>query len=101
MFYRDYLSKKGFQFFWSHWTGHTCLIEPEEIIKIMKDLGKNTYELNFYKKHLIKNSNDPCIHPINGLIDRFEYDNKIDTPKKMNINFEKEIYKEFELIFKL
>lgn len=101
MYYQDYLKEKGFQFFWSHWTGHTCLIEPETIINMMKDLGKNNYELNFYEKHLVKNSNNPCIHSINGLIDRHDYDKEIDPPKKMNVNFKKKIYKEFELIFTL
>ena len=80
MYYKDYLSKKGFQFYWSHWKGHTCLIEPESIIKIMKDLGIYKYKLNFLK--LVNNSNDTCIHSINGLIDRHEYDEKIDPQKK-------------------
>lgn len=99
MYYQDYLSEKGFQFYWSHWTGHTCLIEPETIIKIMKDLGKNTYELNFL--NIVKDSNDTCIHSINGLIDRHAYNKEIDPPKEMNVNFKKKIYKEFELIFTL
>ena len=101
MYYQDYLSNKGFQFYWSHWKGHTCLIEPETIINIMKEFGENNYKLNFYHKHLVKNSNDTCIHSINGLIDRHHYDKNIDPPKKMNVNFEKNIYKEFELIFTL
>ena len=101
MYYLDYLKPLGFQFFWSHWVGHTCLIEPNEIIKIMQKLGQTKYQLNFKEKHKIKNSADPCIHPINGKIDRFEYNSKIDPPKKMNVNFEKNIYKEFELIFTL
>ena len=67
----------------------------------MKDLGKNTYKLNFYKKNLVENSNDPCIHSINGLIDRHGYDKKIDPNKTMNVNFKQQIYKEFELIFTL
>jgi hypothetical protein len=101
MYYLDYLSKLGFQFFWSHWTGHTCLIEPNTIINIMKKLGQTNYKLNFKEKHKIHNSNDPCIHSINGLIDRHGYAEKIDPPKKFNVKFEKDIYKEFELIFNL
>ena len=97
MYFRDYLSKKGLQFYWSYWRGHTCLIEPETIIKIMKDLGKNNYELNFL--HIVENSNDPSIHSINGLIDRHEYDSTIDPKKNFDIIFDKKIYKEFELIF--
>lgn len=65
----------------------------------MKSLGVNTYELNFLK--IVENSNDTCIHSINGLIDRHAYNKEIDPPKKMNVNFEKKIYKEFELIFTL
>tara|TARA_Y100000992_G_scaffold48665_1_gene28444 strand:+ start:5903 stop:6550 length:648 start_codon:yes stop_codon:yes gene_type:complete len=99
MYYQNYLSKKGFQFYWSHWTGHTCLIEPETIIKIMEELGNNTYELNFL--NLVENSNDPCIHSINGLINRHAYDKKIDPPKIFDVCFEESIYKEFELIFKV
>jgi hypothetical protein len=101
MYYQAYLSEKGFQFYWSHWDGHTCLIEPKTIIKIMKELGQNNYKLNFHEKTRVKSSNDPCIHSINGLINRHAYDNKKDPPKKMNVNFEKKIYKEFELIFRL
>lgn len=101
MYYLDYLKPLGFQFYWSHWTGHTCLIEPMEIIKIMKKLGQTKYQLNFKETHLIKNSADPCIHPINGKIDRHGYNSKIDPPKKMNVNFKEKIYKEFELIFTL
>ena len=85
MYYKDYLSKKGFQFYWSYWTGHTYLIEPDEIINIMKKLGKTNYELNFYEKIRVKDSNDSCIHSVNGLIDRHQYDEKIDPPKKKKI----------------
>lgn len=101
MYYIDYLKPLGFQFFWSHWVGHTCLIEPNEIIKIMQKLGVTKYQLNFKEKHKVKNSADPCIHPINGKIDRHSYDSNIDPPKNHNIIFEKSIYKEFELIFSL
>lgn len=101
MFYQDYLSNKGLQFFWTNWTGHTCLIEPDSIISIMKELGKTDYTLNFHEKHKVLNCNNPCIHPINGLADRHDYDITIDPPKETNICFEKDIYKEFELIFTL
>ena len=101
MYYKDYLSEMGFQFFWSHWTGHTCLIEPKTIINIMKKLGQTNYKLNFNEKHKIRDSNDPCIHSINGLIDRHGYNNEIEISKKKNIKFEKDIYNKFELIFTL
>ena len=91
MFYKNYLKEKGFQFFWSHWREHTCLIEPYTIINIMKYLGINTYELKYL--HHVKNSNEPCIHSINGLIDRHDYDRKIDPPKEMNFEFKKKFIK--------
>ena len=65
----------------------------------MEKLGVTKYQLNFKEKHKIKNSADPCIHPINGKIDKHNYDSKIDPPKEHAITFEKDIYKEFELIF--
>lgn len=99
MYYLDYLSNLGFQFYWSHWVGHTCLIEPDTIIDMMEKLGQTKFELKF--NHKIENSNHPCIHSINGLIDRHDFDPKVDPPKKLNVEFEKEIYKEFELIFTL
>lgn len=99
MYYIDYLKPLGFQFYWSHWRGHTYLIEPGEIIEIMKNLGKTKYTLNFVK--LVNDSNDSCIHSINGLIDRHAYDKKIDPPKKLNYKFKKDIYKEFEIVFEL
>lgn len=101
MYYQSYLSSMGFQFYWSNWTGHTCMIEPDTIINIMKKLGKNNYKLNFYEKHKIIDSNNNCIHSIHGLIDRHHYDENIDPPKQLNIFFNKELYKEFELIFTL
>ena len=101
MFYKEYLSKLGLQFFWSHWVGHTYLIEPDEIIDIMKKLGKTDYKLNFKEKHRILGSENKDIQPIGCDIDRFEYDENIDPPKDMNIIFDKKIYKEFEIIFYL
>lgn len=74
MFYKDYLAENGFQFYWSNWRGHTCLIEPDKIIEIMKNLGINKYKLKFL--HIVKNSNNNCIHSINGLIDRHAYKKK-------------------------
>ena len=101
MYYIEYLSKLGLQFYWSHWTGHTCLIEPPRIIEIMKKLGYNKYNLILNKRHLVKSSSDSCIHSINGLIDRHHYDKTIDPPKNGNIIFKKDIYKEFTLVFDL
>jgi len=99
MFYLDYLSKRGFQFYWSNWTGHTCMVEPKAIIAIMEKLGYTNYKLNFLK--IVKDSNDKCIHSINGLKDRHKFNRKIDPPKRMNVRFDKNIYKEFELIYTL
>ena len=101
MYYEDYLSELGFHFFWSYWKGITYLIEPDTIISIMKKYNINNYELNFQEKHRVLNSNNPCIHSINGLIDRHDYDETIDPPKKMDVVFEKKLYREFELIFHL
>ena len=101
MYYQTYLSELGFQFYWSHWRGHTCLIEPHTIIDIMKDFGQTNYKLNFKEKHKVENSSNTCIHSINGLIDRHHYDKTIDPPKKNNVPFKKDLYKEFELIFTL
>lgn len=101
MFYEEYLAEKGLQFYWSNWTGHTCLIEPDAIINIMRKLGKTNYVLNFHEKNKVLNSNEPCIHSIRGISDRHDYDVTIDPPKEMNISFDKDIYKEFELIFTL
>lgn len=91
MFYLDYLKRFKLQFFWSHWTGHTCLIEPYDIINIMKQYGINNYELNFKDKHIIKDSSNINLQLINCDIDRFEYDANVDPPKNMNIIFDKKI----------
>jgi hypothetical protein len=101
MYYKEYLSKLGFQFYWSHWRGHTYLIEPDEIIEIMKKLGITKYELNFKEKHRIHGSDNKAIQPIGCAIDRHGYDKSIDPPKDMNVIFKKPLYKEFELIFHL
>ena len=106
MYYLDYLKPLGFQFYWSHWRGHTYLIEPDEILEIVDEITKAScekiewsHELNFINK--VNSSTDPCIHPINGHLDRHAYDSNIDPPKEMDVVFEKDIYREFELIITL
>ena len=98
MFYDAYLRNLGLRFYWSHWRGHTCHIEPNKIIQIMKKHGVTNYRLGYISP--VSSSSDTVIHPINGLIDRHHYDPKKDPPKRMNVPL-KGIYKEFELIFTL
>lgn len=97
MFYISDLSSQNLQFYWSHWRGHTCLIEANDIIQMMERMNISHYTLNYLNQ--VHNSSDPSIHPKNGLIDRHAYDPRIDPPKPSNIVFSKKIYKEFELIF--
>ena len=99
MFYKDYLAPQGYQFFWSHWKGHTCHVEPDQIIAMMKTLGCRQYKLNYIGR--VVTSTDPCIHPINGHIDRHEYDPLLDPPKPMDVAFTQNIFKEFEFVFTL
>jgi hypothetical protein len=98
MFYSKYLNELGFQFYWSNWRGHTCHIEPDEIVQIMDEFGYSKYNLMYTRK--VHSSKDPCIHPLGGKIDRHDYDRKIDPPKNHEVNFEN-IHGEFELIFDL
>ena len=93
-FYDNYLKEKGFRFFWSHWTGHTCHVEPDDIIKILKKYNISNYELNYLRQ--VEDSSDTTIQPFNCDIDRFDYDPEIDPPKEMGIKLEN-IYKEFEI----
>ena len=98
MFSSKYLNELGFKFFWSSWKGHTLHIEANEMIKIMAELGIVKYQIKYLKP--VENSNDDCIHPLNGLMDRHGYDEKIDPYKEKNIKFEN-LYKEFDLLFTL
>ena len=106
MYYIDYLKPMGFQFYWSHWKGHTCLVEPPKLIEIMGRIAQSAgliykknidYELNFLKS--VETSSDPSIHSASGLIDRHAYDPEVDPPKRTDVTFTKKLYKEFELIF--
>ena len=99
MYYLDYLKPMGLQFYWSHWSGHTCLVEPDKLIEIMRDLGQTRYNLNFLRP--VETSSDPCIHPASGLIDRHDYDPEVDPAKETDVTFANKTYKEFELVFSL
>jgi hypothetical protein len=107
MYYIDYLKPMGFQFYWSHWRGHPCLIEPHKILDIVAKSAISmgwtqdniSHELRFLDR--VESSSDPCIHAASGLIDRHDFNPKIDPPKNGFVKFEREIYKEFELVFTL
>lgn len=107
MYYLDYLKPMGFQFYWSHWTGHTCLVEPYEILRMMANIAlsmgltpKNiSHELTWGDR--VESSSDPCIHAASGLIDRHSFDPSIDPPKDQNVKFDRDIHKEFILVFTL
>ena len=98
MFSSKYLNELGFKFYWSSWKAHPLHIEPNDMIKIMSELGIVNYQIKYLKP--VENSNDDCIHPVDGLVDRHGYDEKVDPPKEKNIKFEN-LYKEFDLLFQL
>lgn len=98
MFYKAALAQKGVQFYWTHWTGHTCLVEPVQLISIMRELGATKFKLNY--RQPVRSSNDPCIHSVLGKIDRHAYNPVIDPPKPLHVPLDN-IYKEFELTFSL
>jgi SAM-dependent methyltransferase len=101
MFYEKYLSELGLQFYWSSWTGHSCHIEPEKIIELAKThIPKNSFKHKLNYRSEVKTSADSCVHPLNGKIDRHDYNPKKDPPKNNNIKLEN-IYKEFELYIHL
>lgn len=100
MFYSNYLSKHGFKFYWSDWRGHTLMIEPDEILKIIHQSSKiASSEISYIKQ--VESSSNECIHPLGSKRDRHQYDSSIDPPKAMGFIFDKPLYKEFELIVKL
>jgi|LakMenE01Jun11ns_1017448.scaffolds.fasta_scaffold9957414_4 hypothetical protein len=99
MFYEDYLASYGFKFYWSDWKGHTLMIEPEDILALIDQHLVDSHEVRYIKR--VESSSDSCIHSLESQTDRHEYDVSIDPPKRMNIIFDRPIYKEFELTIKL
>ena len=99
MFYIDFLSSLGLQFYWSNWTGHTLIVEPTDILKMLPTRMTDMSEIKYIKPVL--DSSDKCIHALNGLKDRHDYDSTVDPHKHMDIKFNPIIYREFELIIKL
>ena len=99
MFYLDYLASYGLKFYWSDWKGHTLMIEPGDILAMIDRHLIDSFEVRYIKQ--VESSSDTCIHPLEGKTDRHEYDALIDPPKRMNIVFDRPIYKEFELTIKL
>lgn len=107
MYYLDYLKPLGFQFYWSNWVGHTCLIEPDEIIQVMNKLAFESgttvlFDLQFKEELRVKSSADPCVFPIGSEIDRnSDYNADIDPPKNCGLIFGRDIFRSFELFFKI
>ena len=99
MFYDDYLKKKGLRFYWAHWTGHPCHIEPDHITKILEKCKVTNYKIKYLEP--VISSSDPSIHPINGQKDRRNYNRWIDPPPKPRKVKSENIYKKFEILINL
>jgi SAM-dependent methyltransferase len=87
----EYLKELGLKTFYSHWTGHTCMVHLSELLEIFKE-----YRTNLEMIKLLKDSNAKEIHPISSPIDQFEYNSDIHQPKPY-FKFNREIYREFAL----
>jgi len=98
MFYDEYLKERRLRFYWAHWTGHTCHVEPDHIIKILEKYKITNFEVKNIDP--VISSSNSSIHPIDGKKDRHSYRRWIDPPKPRKIELEN-IYEKFEILIKL
>lgn len=95
------LFKNGFKTYYSHWSGHTSLTSSYEFYKILEECRQEKHIKDYviFYNELIKNSQDPIIHPLTSPIDQHDYDENIHDQKRKT-KF-KGVYKEIGVLIAL
>lgn len=90
----EYLKSLGLKTFYSHWTGHTCMVHLKDLQSMIEKMG---YQQETTMVKLMLDSNAREIHSLSSPIDQFEYEaNK--HPKKPFVKFDRQIHREFKLV---
>jgi len=92
----DYLNSLGLKTYYSDWTGHKNKVHLKTITE--KYLDGYQYELKMKTKMIDSNSSE--IHPMISPKNSHKYDGSIHNPKDYII-FDREIWREYEIIIKL
>lgn len=93
-----YLESLGFKFHWSDYRGHTCHLTTSQLMKILKKLELDDYEL--YLRGPIADSSNRHILPLSTPVDSLHYDPKVHPPKP-TVKFGRPIWTDFVCYIRL
>lgn len=88
----EYLRKNGFKLHWSDYPEHTCHLTVEELVRILKKLKLNNYEL--YLRNKIHDSDSEHIHSLKSPAGSHHYKSEL-HPRKKRMAFDRDIWTDF------
>jgi hypothetical protein len=91
-----YLFSLGLKLYWSDWQGHPNAMTTLEMYTILSRIPKVKH-FRIYGRGLVKNSDDPAVHPLTSPIDQHDW-SEDKHPPKPSVAFDRPIYRQIVCI---